>query len=113
MLLDRDLLDLFEIKRANCKFGSFVLLCGSFLILCVSFDNAHCQSLTTVLEPTGILVCVTGSPSQYTAYLLDGSNIAILSFSVCVKNIYIVACQRGGVSNESLWQRQDTGPGIL
>ncbi len=26
---------------------------------------------------------------------------------------HIVACQRGGVSNEPLGQRQDTGPGIL
>ncbi len=27
--------------------------------------------------------------------------------------LYIVACQRGGVSNEPPGQRQDTGPGIL
>ncbi len=26
---------------------------------------------------------------------------------------HTVACQRGGVSNEPLGQRQDTGPGIL
>ena len=29
------------------------------------------------------------------------------------QNLYIVACQRDGVSNEPLGQRQDTGPGIL
>ena len=27
-------------------------------------------------------------------------------------NVYIVACQQGGVSNEPLGQQQDTGPGI-
>ncbi len=31
-------------------------------------------------------------------------------FAVC---LFIVACQRGWVSNEPLGQRQDTGPGIL
>ncbi len=30
-----------------------------------------------------------------------------------VINVYIVACQRGGVSNKPLGQQQDTGPGIL
>ncbi len=33
--------------------------------------------------------------------------------TVCPPSLDIVACQRDGVSNEPLGQRQDTGPGIL
>ena len=33
--------------------------------------------------------------------------------SASTLRVYIVACQRGGVSNEPPGQRQDTGPGIL
>ncbi len=37
----------------------------------------------------------------------------IPSAKECVDCVHIVACQRDGVSNKPLGQRQDTGPGIL
>ena len=43
--------------------------------------------------------------------VLNCAIVLTISFDHAKK--YIVACQRGGVSNKPLGQRQDTGPGIL
>ncbi len=50
-----------------------------------------------------------------------GIGLSLINIVICCVEVhtlrhytvYIVACQRGGVSNKPLGQRQDTGPGIL
>ncbi len=85
-------------------------------IHCVFLSEIHAQNrplekkfiffLMSKNVPDLHLKSTSGLVLYWTKPFLKGCELLMAS-------LYIVACQRGGVSNELLGQRQDTGPGIL